>query len=143
MDWWPGKTCVFSGKNFICNNHIRVHLLWSMDKSQRIGIIEQILLHKYTLDCLNWPKKEKSSYWRVPKYLIRFYELITVEVSSKGQLILKANCQAVDSPKKWTNGIWLYYVTTLQVKKANLFVRFLGESTAWQFAFEINWPLGT
>ena len=26
-------------------------------------------------------------------------------------------------------------------KKANSFVPFFGESTAWQFAFEINWPL--
>ena len=41
------------------------------------------------------------------------------------------------------NGVWLYYITTLQVKKkANSFVRFFGESTVWQFSFEINWPLG-
>ena len=26
-------------------------------------------------------------------------------------------------------------------KKANWFVHFFGESTAWQFAFDINWPL--
>ena len=60
---------------------------------------------------------------------------------SKGQLILKANFQAVDSPKKQTNGVWLYYVTTLQVKKGNSSVHFFGESMAWKFAFEINWPL--
>ena len=58
------------------------------------------------------------------------------------QLISKANCQAVDSPnKKGTNGVWLYYVTTLQVKKSKFVRSFFGESTAWQFAFEINWPL--
>ena len=31
-----------------------------------------------------------------------------VQHITKGQLILKAHCQAVDSPKKRTNGICLY-----------------------------------
>ena len=29
-----------------------------------------------------------------------------------------------------------------KARKTNSFVRFFGESTAWQFGFEINWPLG-
>ena len=29
----------------------------------------------------------------------------------------------------------------MKSKKANSFVQFFGESTAWNFAFEINWPL--
>ena len=41
----------------------------------------------------------------------------------KGQLILKANCQAEDSPKKRTK-------TRLILEKTNSFIRFLGEFTA-------------
>ena len=33
---------------------------------------------------------------------------------------MKANCQAIVSPKKWTKGVWLYYVTTLQIKKKQI-----------------------
>ena len=48
--------------------------------------------------------------------------IIWVSVHCKGQLILKANFQAVVTPKKRTNGVWLYYITTFQVKKRK-FVR--------------------
>ena len=41
----------------------------------------------------------------------------------KGQLILKTNCQAEDSPKKRTNE---FVFTTVR----RVFVRFLGESSA-------------
>ena len=41
---------------------------------------------------------------------------------------------AEDSPKKRTK-------TRRILVKTNSFVRFLGESSAWLFLFEINWPL--
>ena len=47
---------------------------------------------------------------------------------AKGQLISKANCQAVNSSKKWTNE---FIFTSMR--------RFFEESSAWQFVFEINW----
>ena len=53
---------------------------------------------------------------------------------SKGQLVSKANCQAVNSSKKQSNE---FVFTTM----GREFVRFLEEFTAWQFAFEIIWPL--
>ena len=46
----------------------------------------------------------------------------------------KQTNQAEDSPKKQTK-------TRRTVVKTNSFVRFLGESSAWLFLFEINWPL--
>ena len=45
------------------------------------------------------------------------------KVGSKGQLISKENCQAMDSPKKRTNE---FVFTSMW----QLFVRFLGESSA-------------
>ena len=53
---------------------------------------------------------------------------------SKGQIISKRFFLAEDSPKKQTK-------TSRILVKTNSFVRFLGESSAWQFGFEINWPL--
>ena len=53
---------------------------------------------------------------------------------SKGQIISKRFFLAKDSPKKRTK-------TRRILVKTNSFFRFLGESTAWQFVFEINWPL--
>ena len=50
-------------------------------------------------------------------------------------MISNANCQAEDSSEKRTNE---FVFTSMQ----HVFVRFLEESSAWQFAFEINWPLG-
>ena len=49
----------------------------------------------------------------------------------KGQLILKANCQAVNSSKKRTNE----FIFT------SIFVHFLEESSARKKRFEIIWPL--
>ena len=55
----------------------------------------------------------------------------------KGQLISKANCQAVDYPKmhKW------HLTLLFKSKKANLFVRFFGESTARCFVYDFFLPL--
>ena len=47
---------------------------------------------------------------------------------TKGQLISKANWQAEDSPKKRTNE---FVFTTMR----RVFVRFLGESSAWLVCF--------
>ena len=55
-------------------------------------------------------------------------------LQAKGQIILKRFFLAEDSPKKRTK-------TRRILVKMNSFVCFLGESSAWQFAFEINWPL--
>ena len=52
----------------------------------------------------------------------------------KGQLISKANCQAMNSSKKRTNE---FVFTSMR----HVFVRFLGESSARKKRFEIYWPL--
>ena len=67
----------------------------------------------------------------------------------KGQWISKQNCQAGTSPKKQTNKFvflsWQLENTWNLKSKfkflTNLFIRFLGEVTAWQSCFEIYWPL--
>ena len=53
---------------------------------------------------------------------------------SKGQIISKRFFQDEDSSKKRTK-------TRRTIVKTNSFVRFLGESSAWKLAFEINWHL--
>ena len=61
---------------------------------------------------------------------------------SKGQLISKANCQAVDSPKKtneWICFFWLEELLCSEVK-CLLYV-FFGESTARRFVYDFNLPL--
>ena len=55
----------------------------------------------------------------------------------KGQLISKQNCQAVTSPKKQTKLIILNIFSTQDSELRS----FLGVVIAWQFCFEINWPL--
>ena len=64
-----------------------------------------------------------------------FWLFKTVTSLFKGQLISKAN-QSNRGFSQKTNE-----KTRRIVVKTNSFVRFLGESSAWQFAFEINWPL--
>ena len=60
----------------------------------------------------------------------------------KGQLISKANCQAVDSPKQRMNEFAFFDLKSCYVVKSNaLRSFFFGETTAWQFDFEIKWPL--
>ena len=53
----------------------------------------------------------------------------------KGQLISKADCRAIDSPKKQKDEFVLFVFLLFTANKSNLSVRFLGESTARQFAF--------
>ena len=53
----------------------------------------------------------------------------------KGQLISKADWRAIDSPKKRTDEFVLFAFLLFTANKSNLFVRFLGESTARQCAF--------
>ena len=48
---------------------------------------------------------------------------------------------AVDSPKKRTNEFVLFAMKSKKANKTNLFVHFLGESTARQSAFGFIWPL--
>ena len=57
-----------------------------------------------------------------------------ITASYKGQIISKRFFLAEDSSKKQTK-------TRRILVKTNSFVRFLEESSAWQLAFEINWPL--
>ena len=65
------------------------------------------------------------------------YNLLT-NASFKGQLILKADWRAIDSPKKRTDEFDLFAVKSKKANKTNLSVHFLGESVARQSAFEIN-----
>ena len=57
-------------------------------------------------------------------------------LDTKGQIVSKRFFLAEDSSKKWTK-------TRRILVKTNSFVRFLEESSAWQFAFKIKWPLVT
>ena len=59
-------------------------------------------------------------------------------MQGKGRLISKADCRALDSPKKQTDEFDLFAVKSKKANKTNLSVRFLGESMARQSAFEIN-----
>ena len=56
----------------------------------------------------------------------------------KGQLISKADWQAIDSPKKRMDEFYLFAVKSKKANKTNLSVPFLGESMTRQSAFEIN-----
>ena len=53
---------------------------------------------------------------------------------SKGHLISKENCQAVNSSKKRTNE---FVFTTMRC----VFVRFFGRNWRYKKTFEFNWPL--
>ena len=55
---------------------------------------------------------------------------------AKGQLILKADWHAIDSPKKQTNEFVLFAFLLFTANKSNSSVRFLGESTARQSALQ-------
>jgi hypothetical protein len=54
---------------------------------------------------------------------------------SKGQLILKADWRAIESPKKRTDEFILFAFLLFTASKSNSFICFLGESTACQSAF--------
>jgi hypothetical protein len=54
----------------------------------------------------------------------------------KGQLILKANWRAINSPKKRMDEFVLFAFLLFKANKSNSSVRFLGESTARQSAFQ-------
>ena len=60
---------------------------------------------------------------------------------TKGQLISKADWRAIDSPKKRTDEFVLFAFLLFTANKSNSSVHFLGESTARQSVFEIDWPL--
>ena len=60
---------------------------------------------------------------------------------TKDQVKPKADFQAVDSPKKWTDKFDLFALKSKKGNKTNSSVCFLGESMARQSAFQINWPL--
>ena len=55
---------------------------------------------------------------------------------TKGQMKSKADWRAVDSPKTQANKFVLFAYLLVRVNKTNSFVRFLGESTARQSAFD-------
>ena len=74
-------------------------------------------------------------------------KIIQQSLSSKGQLISKANCQVVDSPKKLMDG-FVFFCREEQLRskvKSRSFL-FLGESSAWrlrQSVFDLISPLAT
>ena len=57
-----------------------------------------------------------------------------LDLWTKGQLISKPNCQAMNSSKKRTNE---FLFTTMR----GVFIRFLEEIEVKKRHFEINWPL--
>ena len=57
---------------------------------------------------------------------------------AKGQLISKADWQAIDSLKKRTDEFVFFAFLLFTANKSNSSVPFLGESMARQSAFEIN-----
>ena len=61
-------------------------------------------------------------------------ETLVDDFLAKGQLISKYILVSSISSKKQTK-------TRRIIVKTKLFVSFLEEITAWQFAFEITWPL--
>ena len=56
----------------------------------------------------------------------------------KGQIKLKADWRAVDSPKNQMDEFDLFAVKSEKANKTRSSIRFLGESMACQSAFEIN-----
>ena len=58
-----------------------------------------------------------------------------LQILLKGQTKPKADWCAVDSPIKQTNEFVLFAFLLFTANKLNLFVRFMGESTAHQSAF--------
>ena len=60
------------------------------------------------------------------------------KVMPKGQLILKADWRAIDSPKKLTDEFVLFAFLLFTANKSNSSVHFLGEFMARQSAFKIN-----
>ena len=72
------------------------------------------------------------------------FKNLSVSWNSKGWLtLLKVSLfQSKLSSRRFSKKTHKWHLTLLfKSKKANLFVCFFGESTAWQFAFEINLPL--
>ena len=65
----------------------------------------------------------------------------TTYVPAKGQLISKANCQAVDSTKNQTNEFAFFDLKSCYVVKSNAFRWFFGESTARRFVYNFKLPL--
>ena len=61
---------------------------------------------------------------------------------TKDQVKPKADFQAVDSPKKWTDKFVLFAFLLLTANKSNSFVWFLGESMARQSCFRFNLAFG-
>ena len=84
----------------------------------------------FLLRCQNWLR------WNTPEWCIfrNKFSYFYLYYPSKGQIISKRFFSGQGFFKKW--------MTTRRILvKTNSFVRFLEESSAWQFAFEINWPL--
>ena len=71
--------------------------------------------------------------------LYEMFCLFTSKSSSKGQLISKCLYGVFNffQKSKENKSTW-----DIIVVKSNSFVHFLEEFTAWQFAFEVYWPLG-
>ena len=63
---------------------------------------------------------------------VKLQALAVLKVS---QLISKADCRAIDSPKKRTDEFVLFAFLLFTANKSNTSVHFLGESTAGQSAF--------
>ena len=96
-------------------------------------IVDWSFLLPHEKDRWNFQKMLDSGFSETSQNLSSFTQFL-FSLLLKGQLIWKQTNQAEDSPKKRTK-------TRRTVVKTNSFVRFLGESLAWQFVFEINWPL--
>ena len=90
--------------------------------------------------CLHWPKWLISDWYQVwmvfchslPNISLRLNNAISYHVFTGFMELLKVNR---------SQKIRFSILTTVQDRKTNSFVCFLGESAALQFCFEIFWPL--
>ena len=70
---------------------------------------------------------------------IPFFRLkLHMSLFFKGQIKPKSDWRAIDSPKKQTNKFILFAFLLFMANKTNLFVRFLGESTARPNCFRFD-----
>ena len=63
---------------------------------------------------------------------------ITNECISKGQLISKVNCQAVDSPKKQTNEFAFFDMKSCYLVKSNAICSFFGSIYGMPFCLQFS-----
>ena len=132
--------CLFKIFHFLSWQQI---ILWSFLLFASIFYERSYAVNKSNLIFMTWnfatSKKDSLSGTSRFQIIMVWYFLIVCNSNPsfsyhKGQSILKAKCQAVNSSKKRTNE---FIFTTMR----NVFVRFLGEIEDTNKPFEITWTL--